>query len=62
MPPLPLCQAAVHLRPQDNVAIASRPLPAGLSIQYEGDTLTLSQRVGLGHKFALRPIAKGEAI
>ncbi|HTU89708.1 MAG TPA: altronate dehydratase family protein [Gemmataceae bacterium] len=62
MPALPLSQVAVHLRPDDNVAIAARPLHAGTSIQFQSDTLTLSQRIGLGHKIALRRISKGEAI
>ncbi|MGH7223962.1 MAG: UxaA family hydrolase, partial [Gemmataceae bacterium] len=59
---LPLSQLAVHLRPEDNVAVAARLLPAGTSFQHNGATLTLSQRIGLGHKIALRRIPKGEAI
>jgi altronate hydrolase len=57
-----LAQVAVHLRPEDNVAVTSRSLPAGTLIQHNGDTLTLSQPVGLGHKIALHRIRKGEAI
>jgi hypothetical protein len=62
MPALPLSQVAVHLRPDDNVAVAARPLPAGTQFQFHGDSLSLSQRIGLGHKIALRRIKKGEAI
>jgi altronate hydrolase len=62
MSALTLSQIAVHLRPEDNVAVAARNLPAGTQFQYDGGTLTLSQRIGLGHKIALRPIKKGAAI
>src|SRR5438105_15571951 len=62
MPAVPLSQVAVHLRPEDNVAVAARPLQPGQEIDYDGRTLTLADRVGLGHKLALRPIRKGEAV
>jgi altronate hydrolase len=62
MPAEPLSQVAVHLRPEDNVAVAARHLAPGLEVQHNGSTLTLAGRVGLGHKIALRPIRKGEAI
>jgi altronate hydrolase len=62
MPAVPLSQVAVHLRPADNVAVAARPLQAGLEVADNGHALKLGGRVGLGHKFALRDIRKGEAI
>src|SRR5437870_989633 len=62
MPALPLSQVAVQLRPEDNVAVAARDLHVGLDVRSGGRTLTLSQRVGLGHKLAVRDIRKGEAI
>ena len=62
MPPIPLFQVAVHLRPEDNVAIAARPLQPGQEFQFDGAVFTVSRRVGLGHKIAVRPIAKGEAV
>jgi altronate hydrolase len=62
MTAVPLSQLAVHLSPQDNVAIAARPLPAGQQISHAGRTLTLGTRVGLGHKLALCDIRKGEAV
>ena len=60
--PVSLSQVAVHLRPADNVAVAARHLQDGLEITANGHTLRLSGRVGLGHKFALRDIRKGEPI
>jgi altronate hydrolase len=62
MSAVPLSQVAVHLRPEDNVAVVARPLSAGLEVQYNGSRLTVGGRVGLGHKLALRPIKKGEAV
>ncbi|MFO0879884.1 MAG: altronate dehydratase family protein [Gemmataceae bacterium] len=57
-----LAQFAVHLRPEDNVAVAARSLPAGQLLDHQGITLTVASRVGLGHKFALVPIPKGQAV
>ncbi len=62
MPAVPISQVAVHLRPQDNIAVAARNLPPGAELQIDGRTVVLAARIGLGHKIALRPIAKGEAI
>src|SRR5207247_1455069 len=61
MPAVPLSQVAVQLRPNDNVAVAARHLAEGMEIQSDGVALRLSQRVGMGHKLALRDIKKGEA-
>src|SRR5262245_2094611 len=57
-----LAPYAVHLRPEDNVAVAARHLPAGHAFRHDGNLITLDQRIGLGHKIALRPIRKGEPI
>ncbi len=62
MPSVPLSQLAVHLRPEDNVAVAARPLQSGSEVAVNGHTLTVAGRVGLGHKLALRDIRKGEPI
>jgi len=62
MPAVPLTGVAVHLRPEDNVAVAARPLLPGQEYQFDGGNFTLTRRVGLGHKIAVRPIAKGEAV
>ncbi len=62
MSAVPLSQVAVHLRPEDNVAVAARNLPAGAELEHNGSTLMLAKRVGLGHKIALHDIRKGEAI
>ncbi|HLN32031.1 MAG TPA: altronate dehydratase family protein [Gemmataceae bacterium] len=62
MQAVPLSQVAVQLRPEDNVAIAARDLPSGSELTFNGATLTLDRRIGMGHKVAVRPIKSGEAI
>src|SRR5262249_40586788 len=62
MPAMPLTQVAVHLRPDDNIAVAARTLQPGLEVQVNGSTLRLMDSVGLGHKLALCPIKQGQAI
>lgn len=62
MPAVPLSRVAVHLRPEDNVAVAAHRLEPGQEVQYNGTDLTVGGRIDLGHKVALRPIRKGEAV
>ncbi len=50
------------LAPGDNVAIARRDLDAGLRLVVQGHAVTLRERVLTGHKFAFRPVAKGERV
>jgi len=58
----PLAPYAVHLRPEDNVAIAARTLPADQEFRSNGGGIRISRRIGMGHKVALHPIRKGEAV
>ena len=53
---------AIHLRPEDNVAIATRTLETGVSIEVGGGRIAPSKRIGLGHKMALKNIKKGETV
>jgi altronate hydrolase len=62
MPAAALSQVAIHLRPEDNVAVAARPLAPGTELRIDGHAVMLPSRVGMGHKVALRPIKKGEAV
>lgn len=48
--------------PEDNVAIAIRTLPPGTTIDYPGGKLILDHTVMEGHRFAVAPIAEGEAL
>ncbi|MFO1351968.1 MAG: UxaA family hydrolase [Gammaproteobacteria bacterium] len=48
--------------PGDNVAIASRRLEAGTTIQFNDRRFELSHTVMEGHRFAVQPIAVGAAL
>jgi predicted RecA/RadA family phage recombinase len=50
------------LAPGDNIAVATTALPAGTGREVAGVRIVLATRVDVGHKFALRPIAKGDRI
>ncbi len=52
----------MKLSPQDNVAVALRPLLAGESIALDGIVLGIERNIAVGHKFAARAIASGETI
>ena len=62
MPTAPLSQYAVRLRPEDNIAVAARPVPAGAELAFEGGRVTLPAAIPMGHKFALQAISEGDAI
>ena len=62
MPALSAGQVVVHLRPQDNIAVAAQNLQPGTELNVAGSRVTVAKRVGLGHKVAVRPIKKGEAV
>ena len=53
---------ALLLAPGDNIAIATTELPAGTRREIGGHMVELKGAVDVGHKFALRKIAKGERI
>jgi len=55
-------QQAVVLRPDDDVAVAVKPLKAGETIPVDGVEVTLRQDVPPGHKFALRAAAEDAPI
>jgi altronate hydrolase len=62
MPATPLSKLAVHLRPEDNIAVAAKNIDQGTELQFQDNKFTLGKRVGMGHKLAVRPIKKGEAV
>lgn len=54
--------SAIRLSPLDNIAVLSRSVEAGATIEVDGHRLVVDGPLGLGHKLALRPIAAGERI
>ena len=55
---------AILLGPRDNVAVASRPIPAGSTLWLGDGSPEVDARepIRLGHKLATRAIAEGEAV
>lgn len=62
MPAVALAEVAVHLRPEDNVAVAAKNIPENAEIEFLGQRFRTQKRINLGHKMAIRPIKKGEAV
>ena len=46
--------------PDDNVAIATRPIDAGTQVQLNGETFVISHSILEGHRFAASTLAEGE--
>ncbi len=57
--PIPLEAVARLPHDADNVAIATRRLEAGLTIEHDGRHFTLDTTILVGHRFAIGPIAEG---
>src|SRR6516225_2946323 len=57
-----LTDFAVHLRPQDNIAVCRKPIPASTDIAFDGGTIRIPSAIKMGHKFAVRPIQEGDAV
>jgi altronate hydrolase len=61
--PQALAEVAVHLRPEDDVAIAKLPLAAGSTLTRDGlPPLTVRAFVPTGHKVALNAVAQGQPV
>lgn len=54
--------SALHIHPDDNVATAIADLAAGEALTIDGVEVHLREPVTRGHKIAIAPIARGEAI
>ncbi|MFM8729198.1 MAG: UxaA family hydrolase, partial [Planctomycetaceae bacterium] len=54
--------SVILLRPEDDVAVATRRLEPGEDIEFHADRIPVRDVVAMGHKIALRPIAKGAPV
>ena len=43
---VPISDFAVHLRAQDNVAVARKPIPANTTFRFDSGTFTLPKGIG----------------
>jgi altronate dehydratase small subunit len=55
-------ETVILINPNDNVATARKDLAQGTACRAGKAKVRLRQRIPLGHKVALRPIQKGEAV
>ena len=60
--PVPFDSVARLPQSVDNVAIATRRLAAGLTIEHNGAQFRLDTTILVGHRFAVEPIAEGEPL
>jgi altronate hydrolase len=61
--PVPLAQVALHLHPDDNIAVAKTHIQASTILELaSGEKITIRQLIPSGHKFALRPVASGDVV
>jgi altronate hydrolase len=52
----------IIINPADNVAVALEPLYVGEELFAAGNSVVLLSAIDKGHKFAVRPVAKGENV
>ena len=52
----------IQLDPDDSVGVLPKTIHAGETVGVGGREIIVSQALGLGHKVALRPIARGEKV
>ncbi|MCA9123486.1 MAG: altronate dehydratase [Planctomycetaceae bacterium] len=52
----------IYLNAQDNICVAARPLPAGTAITVGDGRFKIETPIPLGHKIAIKPIAKDEPV
>ncbi|KRW91568.1 altronate hydrolase [Alicyclobacillus tengchongensis] len=57
-----MVKKALHLAPDDDVAIAVEPLAVGDTIAWENHVIEVQEPIGRGHKVAVRAIAQGERV
>lgn len=61
-PPPTAQNAAIHLHPNDNVAIARVPIPAGTVLDVDGVAVTTKNAIPMGHKVALQLVRTGDRL
>ncbi len=55
-------QTFIRIHPDDKVAVALRPIPAGSTVTVDGETIVLTEDIMQGHKFALCDLEEGEQV
>ncbi|MGN0514806.1 MAG: UxaA family hydrolase [Lachnospiraceae bacterium] len=55
-------QEIIKINSSDNVAVALKPISKGTSLDVAGTTVVTVEDIPQGHKFAIKPIKKGEPV
>ena len=55
-------QDFIKINKDDNVAVALKPIAQGTTIDVAGTSVTMLEDIPQGHKFAVKPIKKGDAV
>ena len=55
-------QDFIKINKDDNVAVALKPIAKGTTVNVAGTDVTTLEDVPQGHKFAIKPIKKGDAV
>lgn len=53
---------AIHLRPNDNIAVAAKTIAPGTDVEIGDRVVRVPAPIKLGHKFAVKPIKEGDPI
>lgn len=52
----------VLLHPDDNILVVAMPITAGQALTIDGETVTATSDVAVGHKIARRALAAGDKV
>lgn len=55
-------QDFIKINKDDNVAVALKPIAKGTTVDVVGSSVTMLEDIPQGHKFAIKPIKKGDAV
>lgn len=55
-------QDFIKINKDDNVAVALKPIAKGTTLNVAGTSVTVTEDIPQGHKFAVKPVKKGEAV
>jgi altronate hydrolase len=55
-------QDFIKINKNDNVAVALKPIEKGTTVNVAGTEVTMIENIPQGHKFAIKPVKKGDAV
>lgn len=55
-------QDFIKINKDDNVAVALKPIAKGTTVNVAGTQVTMLEDIPQGHKFAIKPVKKGDAV